>query len=481
MVSLDPSSQTVNASATFVVTVECVPQQPIKAFELKISFNPSRVRATAVTEGSIFNGFTTFFNPGEIDNSAGQIINVYNLIVGSGNVSGAGSLVTINFTARTTSGTSTLSLYDVRLTNESDYIDIDVSSGTVTVVGGSNPPPENPPPSEPPDTPSADENTPPNSPVKPIGPTLIEAGAVYQYNSSAVDPDDDSVRLRFDWGDGSLSAWSALVASNTSVSMSHAWTNISSYPVRVISQDASGLNSSWSETLTVMISQVESEGFPPVGSFNIPGNASVNHSMVFDASGSYDPDGAIQSYVWDFGDGTTYSGAIVVHTYENPGEYTVTLTVTDNAGMNQSYSQVVRILDTSEASTGLLGGILQPNDIIILGVVLGITVLVLLFVYRFRTRDITLQKRIETSKLRLAMIDQGTADIDQIVDALFAEVQRRKQTPRTDAVLDAYNDLIVGRVEKNPAIAIPTVSIDAVENLVDRRVHAIIVEKLDKM
>jgi len=230
-----------------------------------------------------------------------------------------------------------------------------------------------------------------------------------------------------------------------------------------------------------MISQVESEGFPPVGSFNIPGNASVNHSMVFDASGSYDPDGAIQSYVWDFGDGTTYSGAIVVHTYENPGEYTVTLTVTDNAGMNQSYSQVVRILDTSEASTGLLGGILQPNDIIILGVVLGITVLVLLFVYRFRTRDITLQKRIETSKLRLAMIDQGTADIDQIVDALFAEVQRRKQTPRTDAVLDAYNDLIVGRVEKNPAIAIPTVSIDAVENLVDRRVHAIIVEKLDKM
>ena len=302
---------------------------------------------------------------------------------------------------------------------------------------------------------------------------------MYQYNSSAVDPDGDSVRLRFDWGDGSLSPWSDLVSSGTSVAMSHAWTNISNYLVRVIAQDTNGSNSSWSETLTVMISQVPSEGFPPVGTFNIPGNASVNHSMVFDASGSFDPDGSIQSYVWDFGDGTTGVGSIVVHTYESPGEYTVTLTVTDNAGMTYSSSQMVRITSSSEASPG--AGFLKPNDIMILLVAVGVTGLVLLFVYRYRTREITLTKRIETSKRRLALIDQGTADIDQIVDALFAEIQRKKQTPRTDVLLDAYNDMIVDRVEKNPAIAIPSVSIDAVESLVDRRVHAMIIEKLDKM
>jgi hypothetical protein len=450
----------------------------VKAFELKLSFNPSLVRATSVTEGSFFTGFTTFFNPGEIDNSAGRIINVYNLIVGPGNVSGAGSLVTITFTARSTSGTSTLSLYDVRLTNESDYIDIDVTSGSVKVTGGSSPPS---PPSGPPDNPPADENTPPNAPLKPVGPTLVEAGTVYQYNSSAVDPDGDSVRLRFDWGDGSLSAWSDLVASNTSMSASHAWTNVSNYPIRVIAQDSNGSNSSWSETLTVMISQIESEGFPPVGSFHIPGNASVNHSMVFDASGSYDPDGAIVSYVWDFGDGITGVGEILVHTYESPGEYTVTLTVTDNAGMNYSSSQVVRITDSSDASTGGGAGFLRPNDIMIILAAVAVTGLVLLFVYRYRTREVTLQKQIDTSKRRLALMDQGTADIDSIVDELFHEVKRRKQTPRADMLLDAYNDLIVGRVEKNPAITIPGISIDKVESLVDRRIHAMIVEKIDQL
>jgi chitodextrinase len=479
-VNVTPASQTVNASKTFVVTIACTPQKPVKAFELKLSYNPSFVRATSVSEGDFFDGYTTFFNPGVIDNTAGRILNIYNLIVGPGNVTGAGSLVIINFTARSTSGTSTLSLYDVRLTNESAYLSISVVSGGVTVTGGSSPP-VNPPPSEPPENPPAEGNTPPNAPLKPVGPTLVEAGAMYQYNSSAVDPDGDQVRLRFDWGDGSLSTWSDFVASNTSVSASHAWTNVSNYPVRVIAQDTNGSNSSWSETLTVMISQFGSEGFPPVGMFHIPANASVNHSMVFDASGSFDPDGTIVSYVWDFGDGITGVGAIVVHTYESPGEYTVTLTVTDNAGLNYNYSQVVSITDSSQASTGSGAGLLPPNEMMILFVALVVAGLIILFVYRYRTREVTLQKHIKTSKQRLALMDQDTADIDQIVDALFAEVKQRKQTPRTDMMLDAYNDLIVGRVEKNPAIAIPSISMDAVENLVDRRVHALIVEKLDKM
>lgn len=479
-VSLNPSSQTVNASNTFVVTIGCVPQQPVKAFELKLSFNPSLVRVVSVSEGDLFDGYQTFFNGGEIDNTAGRIINIYNLIVGPGTVTGAGSLVIINFTARSTSGTSALSLYDVRLTNESDYLSISVVSGGVTIIGGSSPPP-NPPPSEPPENPPAEENSPPNQPVKPVGPTLVEAGAMYQYNSSAVDPDGDLVRLRFDWGNGSLSPWSDFVESDTSVSASHAWVNVSNYPIRVIAQDTNGSNSSWSETLTVMISQVQSEGFPPVGSFHVPGNASVNHNMVFDASGSFDPDGTIVSYVWDFGDGVTGIGEILVHTYESPGEYTVTLTVTDNAGMNYLFSQVVRITDGSEASTGPGAGFLRPNDIMILLVAIAVTGLVLLFVYRYRTREVSLQKHIDASKRRLALIDQGTADIDQIVDALFAEIKQRKQTPRTDTLMDAYNDLIVGRVEKNPAIPIPTVSITEVESLVDRRIHALIVEKLDKM
>jgi len=53
---------------------------------------------------------------------------------------------------------------------------------------------------------------------------------------------------------------------------------------------------------------------------------------VFDASGSSDPDGSVVTYEWDFGDGQELitPTATAAHTYAAPGEYTVTLTVSDN-------------------------------------------------------------------------------------------------------------------------------------------------------
>ena len=56
IVSIDPSSQTVSAGETFTINVSCVPGQPIKAFELKLSFNASLLQANSVTEGDIFDG-----------------------------------------------------------------------------------------------------------------------------------------------------------------------------------------------------------------------------------------------------------------------------------------------------------------------------------------------------------------------------------------------------------------------------------------
>jgi len=57
--------------------------------------------------------------------------------------------------------------------------------------------------------------------------------------------------------------------------------------------------------------------------------------VVFDASASYDSDGVIVNYSWDFGDSTTGDGEIVHHTYENMEEvYFVTLTLTDNMNLS---------------------------------------------------------------------------------------------------------------------------------------------------
>ena len=52
----------------------------------------------------------------------------------------------------------------------------------------------------------------------------------------------------------------------------------------------------------------------------------------FDATGSFDPDGSLASYVWDFGDGTTGSGATVAHQYATGATYRVKLIVTDQGG-----------------------------------------------------------------------------------------------------------------------------------------------------
>jgi len=61
-----------------------------------------------------------------------------------------------------------------------------------------------------------------------------------------------------------------------------------------------------------------------------PDVADTGVDINFDASSSYDPDGTIVSYSWDFGDGTTSSGVTVTHAYDKNGEYTVTLTVVDD-------------------------------------------------------------------------------------------------------------------------------------------------------
>ena len=61
----------------------------------------------------------------------------------------------------------------------------------------------------------------------------------------------------------------------------------------------------------------------------------VNNPITFDGSGSYDPDGYIVSYHWDFGDGKSADGMVVQHTYTsatNGAFYPVKLTVTDNDG-----------------------------------------------------------------------------------------------------------------------------------------------------
>jgi PKD repeat protein len=61
----------------------------------------------------------------------------------------------------------------------------------------------------------------------------------------------------------------------------------------------------------------------------------------FSNDGTWDPDGSIASYAWDFGDGASSSATSPTHAYANPGTYQVTLTATDNDGAVATASKQV--------------------------------------------------------------------------------------------------------------------------------------------
>ena len=85
---------------------------------------------------------------------------------------------------------------------------------------------------------------------------------------------------------------------------------------------------------------------PPVAQFTFaPPSPVAGQPVQFDASASYDPDGAIASYAWDFqNDGIVdRTGVTPTWTFTAPGTYQVKLTVTDNRGATGSITRPVTV------------------------------------------------------------------------------------------------------------------------------------------
>lgn len=86
---------------------------------------------------------------------------------------------------------------------------------------------------------------------------------------------------------------------------------------------------------------------PPVPSFVLtPTPVTTRTPVAFDASGTRDegaPCGSRCTYAWNFGDGTSATGMTVVHEFEKPGTFVVSLTVTDARGQSAVTSQAVTV------------------------------------------------------------------------------------------------------------------------------------------
>ncbi len=98
--------------------------------------------------------------------------------------------------------------------------------------------------------------------------------------------------------------------------------------------------------LTICISQSDAQPLDshPVASFTYsPSRPQVNETVTFYGNASYDPDGYIVSYYWDFGDNSyfPYYYPTVSHVYRTAGRYTITLVVIDNTGLNGTHVEIV--------------------------------------------------------------------------------------------------------------------------------------------
>lgn len=87
---------------------------------------------------------------------------------------------------------------------------------------------------------------------------------------------------------------------------------------------------------------------PPSADFDyFPANPKVGDNIVF-TDRSYDPDGEIVEWYWNFGDGTASNKQNPTHEYDEPGTYIVTLKVKDNDGLYGSISKTITVESEEE-------------------------------------------------------------------------------------------------------------------------------------
>jgi PKD repeat protein len=102
---------------------------------------------------------------------------------------------------------------------------------------------------------------------------------------------------------------------------------------------------------------------PSAGFTYTPPSPTTSDTVTLDASGSSDSDGLIQSYRWEFGDGTTATGETATHSYGSSGDYTVTLTVTDDDGATDTESKTISVSDLSAAPAAVSSSDVSIGDV----------------------------------------------------------------------------------------------------------------------
>jgi PKD repeat protein len=169
----------------------------------------------------------------------------------------------------------------------------------------------------------------------PNGPYAGLVGEPIDFDGTASeDPDGTIVSYDWNFGDG---------ASGIGPTPTHSYDTAATYDVSLTVTDNDGATNT---AFTLAVIDDLPPLLPPVADAGGPYDGNPDEPLTLNAGGSSDPDGSIETYTWDFGDGTpeqTVTTAIIQHTYDLSDSYTAILTVTDNDGLTDSDTAQVNI------------------------------------------------------------------------------------------------------------------------------------------
>jgi PKD repeat protein len=138
------------------------------------------------------------------------------------------------------------------------------------------------------------------------------------------DPDGTIATYSWDFGDGS--------AVDNTPNPSHTYATVGPFVATLTVTDNQGTPNS----ATVLVTTVANVA-PTAHAAGTPTSGKAPLDVAFSSAGSVDSDGTITTYSWDFGDGSPLeTSANPSHTYAAAGDYTATLTVTDDSGDTDS-------------------------------------------------------------------------------------------------------------------------------------------------
>ena len=179
------------------------------------------------------------------------------------------------------------------------------------------------------------------------------------YFTAAGSHDEDGVIVLYEWDWDNDGIYDESYSIPTAT---HVWNESGEYEVTLRVTDNDGLTDTETETITI-----GGENSPPEAEFTWwPSHPNAGDIITFDASSSYDEDGKILMYEWDWNndgifDESSRWNPIATHVWDIPGEYEVTLRVTDNKGGVDTETETVKVGETEESNYSVDIEIVKPK------------------------------------------------------------------------------------------------------------------------